>query len=207
VPFGDTISTSRVISKPNYLLYNREMALRIQALFRLSARRGIIFGVINHIYIFSNFCIHVAFGAPVAKASAKSGTVDLSHGVDANGKFDESFCCGHCMKVDDDEWFTIRTPKNQSNKPNFKFVEQNNTMELVDIANKDGNSEDFIVTKGRIPRIEFTLEWLMSRPAPVHQFDEPPVCIDNLYICLYNFLAVQIIVEIEHLANLKQPEH
>jgi hypothetical protein len=98
-----------------------------------------------------------------------------SHGVDENGMFEAANCCGHCMETEDTEPFTIRIPKNQPNPPNFKFVEQNNTRELIDIANREGKPEDFIVKKGRIPRIEFTLEWLLSKPAPVHQFDEPPV--------------------------------
>jgi hypothetical protein len=38
---------------------------------------------------------------------------------------------------------------------------------------ENSKPEDFVLAK--VPKIEDTLEWLLSSPCPVHQFDEPPV--------------------------------
>eukprot|EP00602_Paraphysomonas_sp_CaronLab_P005472 CAMPEP_0185023934 /NCGR_PEP_ID=MMETSP1103-20130426/6646_1 /TAXON_ID=36769 /ORGANISM="Paraphysomonas bandaiensis, Strain Caron Lab Isolate" /LENGTH=87 /DNA_ID=CAMNT_0027556735 /DNA_START=190 /DNA_END=453 /DNA_ORIENTATION=+ len=43
--------------------------------------------------------------------------------------------------------------------------------------------KDYVLAK--VPKTEDSLEWVLSSPCPIHQFDEPP-----------------IIVEIEHLQNL-----
>eukprot|EP00341_Mesodinium_pulex_P015751 CAMPEP_0116898858 /NCGR_PEP_ID=MMETSP0467-20121206/7524_1 /TAXON_ID=283647 /ORGANISM="Mesodinium pulex, Strain SPMC105" /LENGTH=124 /DNA_ID=CAMNT_0004571293 /DNA_START=34 /DNA_END=408 /DNA_ORIENTATION=+ len=48
---------------------------------------------------------------------------------------------------------------------------------------ENSKPEDFVLAK--VPKVEDTLEWLLTSPCPLHQFDEPP-----------------IIVEIEHLRNL-----
>lgn len=65
-----------------------------------------------------------------------------------------------------------------------------------------------------IPDLVDSLEWVLDSPPNVHQFDEPPVSstiiehvfIVNLFNCI-SFFIIQIVVEIEHLKNLKGPEH
>eukprot|EP01040_Poterioochromonas_malhamensis_P005498 gene5498-5904_t len=54
-----------------------------------------------------------------------------------------------------------------------------------------GHQADYTNTKDVVvPELVDTLEWVLESPPNVHQFDEPP-----------------IVVEIEHLKNVKGPEH
>ena len=89
------------------------------------------------------------------------------------------------IPVPDTEPFTIRVAKVQKNPPQYKFVEQNDTQELVDVANSEGGYDAKV---GRIPRFEYTLEWLVGKQIPTHSFEEQP-----------------LIVEVEHLHALKIP--
>lgn len=49
---------------------------------------------------------------------------------------------------------------------------------------ENSKPEDFVLAK--VPKVEDTLEWLLSSPCPVHQFDEPPVS-DDGQLLLYSF--------------------
>lgn len=77
------------------------------------------------------------------------------------------------------------------------------------IATPVASSSDVV-----IPELVDTLEWVLDSPPNVHQFEEPPVSkryrifyydcepvTTQSIICLS--LSTQIIVEVEHLKNLK----
>lgn len=64
-----------------------------------------------------------------------------------------------------------------------------------------------------LPQLFPTLEWILDSPPNVHQFDEPPVSlififlVENLFTLLFVNNIFKLIVEIEHLKNLKVEEH